>query len=754
MNHSIPKPTAPNAPPGRTRRLQSRPRRHALSWLLIAITPTLMVGCGGLDSHVKVQTRPTTLGRVVVYRNGIAYFERRARAKDGRVQLSVPDDKVNDFLKSLTVTDAKTKKPLPVSFPTRKRRSRGDVQMTIQLPDRSVRDVIVTYISDSPAWKPTYRLMIDKNEKVTVQGWAVVDNTSGEDWKQVRVGVGSSSALSFRYDLRSVRRVYRQSIRHGQVVVHAPPTGGAIHNNRRTKRVVMDVSDDQIARPKGHPEREVAQAPRRPMVVETLAGTRGSKREDKDTAKAKAARVSRWHRYRQAQQRYQMKKRMQVQKRRRAEARTRALSSQLRRHRGTIVIEGYAKAGEARAIDRALDRANVMRNRLIRDGIAPARVKVVAKGAVAGRRAGVRVIAKADSGQKGRGSKVAQVDTPIGESHFESQAPVTVTKGTSAMVSIVNRSAHGDVVYLYNPDGQRGNAQYAFRAVRFKNPTGSTLEGGPVTVYGRKRFIGEGLTEAIPPGSHAIVPFAMDRQVRVDRHVEHKDRIERIVDVHRGVLTAKVAHLRKTTLEVANRSVKPVTIFLRHRVGRGWKLIKTPKVVQTVREARVLRVKLAPQSSRKVVMEESTPLRRVIDLRSQVGVDLVTTWLKTPRAKGPLTNQLRVLVGTHRQIRHAHQRLASLRQRSGEFRTRMDELHAQIVSLDGMRRGGGLLRHLQTKMKQMSQRVQATTMKVVEEQEQLMLARIRYEDGVSELTLDKKPTAAPKARRTAALARP
>ena len=101
-------------------------------------------------------------------------------------------------------------------------------------------------------------------------------------------------------------------------------------------------------------------------------------------------------------------------------------------------------------------------------------------------------------------------------------------------------------------------------------------------------------------------------------------------------------------------------------------------------------------------------------------------------------------MATHREIRHARAKLVNLRQRSGEFRTRMDELHAQIVSLNGMRRGSSLLKHLQTKMRQMSQRVQRTTLRVVEEQEQLMLARIRYEDGVSELRLEQTP------RRTAA----
>ena len=62
-------------------------------------------------------------------------------------------------------------------------------------------------------------------------------------------------------------------------------------------------------------------------------------------------------------------------------------------------------------------------------------------------------------------------------------------------------AATGDVVYLYDAEGNHGDAKYAFRSVRFINPTTSTLETGPVTVYGSGRFIGEGLTDPIPPGA-------------------------------------------------------------------------------------------------------------------------------------------------------------------------------------------------------------------------------------------------------------
>ena len=72
-------------------------------------------GCASTSTFVHSDA---TLGRVVVYRNGIAYFERTAHIDGDSLRLAVPADKVDDFLKSLTVVDAKTGEPAPIAYPT------------------------------------------------------------------------------------------------------------------------------------------------------------------------------------------------------------------------------------------------------------------------------------------------------------------------------------------------------------------------------------------------------------------------------------------------------------------------------------------------------------------------------------------------------------------------------------------------------------------------------------------------------------
>ena len=52
------------------------------------------------------------------------------------------------------------------------------------------RTVKVGYVVENPIWKTSYRLVLDKDGKPSLQGWAIVENTSDEDWKDVQHGAG------------------------------------------------------------------------------------------------------------------------------------------------------------------------------------------------------------------------------------------------------------------------------------------------------------------------------------------------------------------------------------------------------------------------------------------------------------------------------------------------------------------------------------------------------------------------------------
>jgi hypothetical protein len=429
------------------------------------------------------------------------------------------------------------------------------------------------------------------------------------------------------------------------------------------------------------------------------------------------------------------------------DTKVKAVTNQLVNSNKTIIIEGYADANTAGADLRANDRANLVRNQLIDQGVAPGRIKVVTK-VGAGNAERVRLVAQAPTAEEQAAAAAHQKGMdqdaqPVGESHFANPRPMTVDKGSSAMVSMVRSPTEGEVVYLYDAESERGNARFAFRAVRFKNPTDSTLETGPVTVYGHERFIGEGLTEPIPPHAPAVVPFALDRQIVVERDNGSEDKIARLMSLQRGILTAEVQHVRRQRLAITNRDAQPATLFIRHTVAKGWTLLGKPAAFERVGDAHLFEVELKPGETKQVVIAEATPIECTLDLSADVTLEMMKVWVDAPEGSHELKDQLRKLLGLHRSLVDLAQEQDSMRRRLTDYRGRMDELHAQIVTLQAVKTGGDLMVHLKTKMKEISDRVQRTTIQIVDQEQKIMLAKVQFQDALAELSLPDALAAAP-----------
>jgi hypothetical protein len=74
-------------------------------------------------------------------------------------------------------------------------------RMAISTAGDGDRDLLVSYISEVPVWKCTYRIVIPKEGKPLLQGWAIVDNTVGEDWKNVELSLVAGAPQSFVQNL-------------------------------------------------------------------------------------------------------------------------------------------------------------------------------------------------------------------------------------------------------------------------------------------------------------------------------------------------------------------------------------------------------------------------------------------------------------------------------------------------------------------------------------------------------------------------
>ena len=786
------------------------------------------------------------LGRVVIYRNGVAFYERHATVVDGRLAVHVPRDRVDDFLKSLTVVDPVTKKPLSVSIPRKEADDGSYLTMTLETADRGRADVLLTYVTEAPAWKPSYRVVVGDKGKVMLEGWAIVDNVSGEDWKGVLVGVGASSAMSFRYDLWSVRRIDRDLLQGEDRFAAAPPTGvspydadgGEEIGRLDTSEVRADgrryeMASDQLPATGGliagvltdtrshQPLAGVTVIATSPALKETLTALtdeRGNYRIEApagsytiafyyaDITLERANVVVQEHKLASVSQAIDQAKRggevitvaasaptieptsttegITVTKNytkdvpiprpfeaslgaaagsqgdayvveginttgasfsgssssytpaappppiKQGDEKLAAVAKQILGSKKDIVIESLgATLGDAK------QRGEAARNKLIDDGVPAKRIVVRAKTGGAT----VRLLAVASGG--GETAKApptlrgATADTPVGESHFMADRPMDVRAGSSAMVAMVHGETEGGVVYLYDPIADRGDKRFAFKAVRLQNPTGDTLEPGPVTVYGEGRFIGEGITEPVPPRSSVVIPFASDRQIVVETSGAEKDKIAKLFTAQRGVITAELQHRKATTYTVTSRLDQPAKVFLRHRTPEAWTVVDAPKKSLRVGDSTLYELELGPKETAHVTIAETTPIERSLQLSSDEALDLMKVYIDEPDASPTLKKQLEGALATHRTGVDLVDKIATMRDQLGEYKERSGELHAQLVTLKAVRTGGDLMSALRGKLIETTDKVQKLTIKIVDAQEQLMLTKVKFQNELSELHL-------------------
>ncbi len=57
------------------------------------------------------------------------------------------------------------------------------------------------YLTETPVWKTTYRLVLDEDKAPYLQGWAIVENQTSQDWRNVKLSLVSGRPISFAMDL-------------------------------------------------------------------------------------------------------------------------------------------------------------------------------------------------------------------------------------------------------------------------------------------------------------------------------------------------------------------------------------------------------------------------------------------------------------------------------------------------------------------------------------------------------------------------
>jgi hypothetical protein len=97
-------------------------------------------------------------------------------------------------------------------------------QFTILARGSGRRTVRLGYTVGAPVWKATYRMVLgEEDQPPRIQGWAVVDNTTDEDWVDVQLSLVSGLPVSFLHDLYTPRYIRRPEVEVEETTGVLPP---------------------------------------------------------------------------------------------------------------------------------------------------------------------------------------------------------------------------------------------------------------------------------------------------------------------------------------------------------------------------------------------------------------------------------------------------------------------------------------------------------------------------------------------------
>jgi outer membrane protein OmpA-like peptidoglycan-associated protein len=664
--------------------LPSRRLRGLTLFLALAIA-----ACASVDGP-PASTLP--LRQVVLYRNGLGYFEHAGRLENDHLKMRLRANEVDDVMKTLVVLSHEDRAAVGSVASLKKANDDGDVDLDLAVATNH--DITVSYAAPTPAWRSTYKLVLSDGGGGLLQTWAVVDNASEQDWRDVRLTLATGAPFSYAVDLHTAQFVARPDAT-GRLVT--PPLNGTVAPERSTPgdrdgdRIpdAIDACPDEPETYNGYqdadgcPDQGHAGVGRgRPEIVDKIYFERGR------------------HEFKPIDQRLLDVIAATIKGNPRLEL---------------LEVQGHTSSDEADAAAVSGARAAVVRGALIKRGVAAARLTMRAYGAThslcaqstedcrtQNRRVELFVLKGEEpaelvsslgrapgpmpvtvgSAEKGVQPVPTLPSEVAGMVRYEIGVPVSIPGRSSAMVAIQSRRLDAAEVYFYRPDSNApGSDSHPFRAARFECPAGSPLEAGPLAIYARGTFVGDAIVDRLQPGEVSLVPFALDGSSNVRASQETETEPARLVKIAHGVFSVEDRAILRTRYEVTAGPSPPARIYVRHALRAGYELGPVPSGSEPGQGADIVPLTLGSDGKALLAVEESRPVRRDVNLNDGQSLDLEAYLKGTSELPPALADRLRRLQALRAAADHLDVEQELLRREIDDSAQRLAELRDNLSAV-------------------------------------------------------------------------
>ncbi|HKO53624.1 MAG TPA: hypothetical protein VJV79_38210 [Polyangiaceae bacterium] len=665
----------------------------ALPLTLCALT-TLLAGCArGPD--LRVDGLP--IRKVVVYRNGVGYFERSGEVEGESVQFRMRQRMVGDFLATLAIVERGGSSVQAASFPldvsaddptapdpqfmrtleawdnpgqVQDSRNNGRNKLrdvTLRL-DGKQHDLAVGYVAATPVWRPSYRIVV-QNGGADLQAWGIVENLSGEDWKDVELALVAGAPLAFESTLGDPVTPARPIVTDTGEVIAAVPEGVTSLNEREGGEVNRVGPPAEMSAAPGAPP------PAPPPAPSMQAGVAASRLKSYDYGSG---------------------------------ARTRSLNPKKAAPSSRPAAEPAAERDDLK-YDKAEERS-VTLDELGKGGLsAPRRI-----------------------------SALAAVAVDSGATRYQLPVRVTIPDASATMVLLINQRVPGEAVYLFAPDGGvPDSSSHPFRVARFTNASKGMLERGPIAVFEKGAFLGQGMLDPLPPKATATVPFALERSLAVESERRNLELGARLFKIEAGELIVERDRVTRTIYKIKNGSELSAKLLVRHsRLGAA-RLYKPPAGTEDNLGAGNALVPIMVQAASRaeLTVEERQPTQERTDWLSPVADDAVKAYLADARADQALVVALSSAWTQRAALKKASDEQNSLTQSQAELEKSSRETRLSLEAIEKNRQAGDLRAKLTARLADVTNRLDQITKKLVELNMRASELEVRFRDAIREIKL-------------------
>ncbi len=597
-------------------------------------------------------------------------------------------------------------------------------RMVISTEGTGDRSLYVSYISEVPVWKSTYRIVLSSKagQKPLLQGWAIIDNVVGEDWNNVELSLVAGAPQSFIQNLSQPYYTQRPVVGMPENVSITPqthestlipgaaqltgmvtdPSGAAI---RGATVKVFDANNALVAQATTN-DAGSYEIPLLPDgVIRLEAESPGFVRASVGGLMASAGTP--------IQQNMQLKipdtaSTVEVQ----------TTADNLQSTGDSASTAASRNAGSGRALGSGAGLG------LARRGTGSG----FGSGSGGGMGGGVYRVDAARAAAEATARSQALGDL----FEYKLTSPITILKNRSALVPIAQAPITVDKVSLWSDQAGLLRPQ---RALWITNSTGLTLDGGSVSVLEEDTFAGEGVFDPIRPGERRLFSYAMDLAVNASSRIgTEQERVSR-VRINHGMMVHESEIREKKIYTFRNEDSTPRTIIVEHPVRAGYVLRGEARPTETTASAMRFSLHVDPKQTASLTVEEARPTQTNFAL-TNISNEQVAVFVNQRSIDPSIEAALREILAQKNAIAELEGQKSNRDDATQKIFDDQQRLRENIKALKGTPEEKALLQRYTQQLNEQESRLAALQKETEQLDSQIEAAKAHLDETIQRLSFD------------------